>query len=135
MNKNSGEVEKQLKNLFQDALTVIDRAISFMTQMDLDELADCYEKKLDEVILDIEKKKKLQYVGGKFIITYATAEVFSLRMELYFLNNDNQWEKAEALTSKYMKFLKPRAVKELEEKTKIVYDIEPPEESEKEIEE
>jgi len=106
-----------------------------MTQMDLDELADCYEKKLDEVILDIEKKKKLQYVGGKFIITYATAEVFSLRMELYFLNNDNQWEKAEALTLKYMKFLKPRAVKELEEKTKIVYDIEPPKESEKEIEE
>lgn len=135
MNKNSGEVEKQLKNLFQDTLTVIDRAISFMTQMDLDELADCYEKKLDEVILDIEKKKKLQYVGGKFIITYATAEVFSLRMELYFLNNDNQWEKAEALTLKYMKFLKPRAVKELEEKTKIVYDIEPPKESEKEIEE
>ena len=125
MNKNSGEVEKQLKNLFQDTLTVIDRAISFMTQMDLDELADCYEKKLDEVILDIEKKKRLQYVGGKFIITYATAEVFSLRME----------EKAEALTSKYMKFLKPRAVKELEEKTKIVYDIEPPKESEKEIEE
>lgn len=135
MNKNSGEVEKQLKNLFQDTLTVIDRAISFMTQMDLDELADCYEKKLDEVILDIEKKKRLQYVGGKFIITYATAEVFSLRMELYFLNNDNQWEKAEALTSKYMKFLKPCAVKELEEKTKIVYDIEPPKESEKEIEE
>ena len=135
MNKNSGEIEKQIKNLFQDTLTVIDRAISFMTQMDLDELADCYEKKLDEVILDIEKKKRLQYVGGKFIITYATAEVFSLRMELYFLNNDNQWEKAEALTSKYMKVLKPRAVKELEEKTKIVYDIEPPKESEKEIEE
>ena len=106
-----------------------------MTQMDLDELANCYEKKLDEVILDIEKKKKLQYVGGKFIITYATAELFSLRTELYFLNENDQWEKAEALTSKYMKFLKPRAVKELEEKTKIIYDIEPPKKSEMEIKE
>lgn len=135
MNKNSGEAEEKLKNLFQDTLTIIDRAISFMTQMDLDELANCYEKKLDEVILDIEKKKKLQYVGGKFIITYATAELFSLRTELYFLNENDQWEKAEALTSKYMKFLKPRAVKELEEKTKIIYDIEPPKKSEMEIKE
>ena len=135
MNKNSGEAEEKLKNLFQDTLTIIDRAISFMTQMDLDELANCYEKKLDEVILDIEKKKKLRYVGGKFIITYATAELFSLRTELYFLNENDQWEKAEALTSKYMKFLKPRAVKELEEKTKIIYDIEPPKKSEMEIKE
>uniref|UniRef100_UPI003FEEAF20 hypothetical protein n=1 Tax=Megasphaera elsdenii TaxID=907 RepID=UPI003FEEAF20 len=135
MNKNSGEAEEKLKNLFQDTLTIIDRAISFMMQMDLDELANCYEKKLDEVILDIEKKKKLQYVGGKFIITYATAELFSLRTELYFLNENDQWEKAEALTSKYMKFLKPRAVKELEEKTKIIYDIEPPKKSEMEIKE
>ena len=135
MNKNSGEAEEKLKNLFQDTLTIIDRAISFMTQMDLDELANCYEKKLDEVILDIEKKKKLQYVGGKFIITYATAELFSLRTELYFLNANDQWEKAEALTSKYIKFLKPRAVKELEEKTKIIYDIEPPKKSEMEIKE
>ena len=135
MNKNSGEAEEKLKNLFQDTLTIIDRAISFMTQMDLDELANCYEKKLDEVILDIEKKKKLQYVGGKFIITYATAELFSLRTELYCLNENDQWEKAEALTSKYMKFLKPRAVKELEEKTKIIYDIEPPKKSEMEIKE
>ena len=133
--KNNGEYQNKIEKIFQDILIFIDQGISFMTQMDLDELADVYEKKVDEVILDLEKMRNLKYVGGKFIITYVSAEIFSLRMELYFLNKDNKWEKSESITSKYMKYLKPRAVEELEEKKKIIYDIESPKEQMKKNEE
>ena len=135
MKKNNGEYQNKIEKIFQDILIFIDQGISFMTQMDLDELADVYEKKVDEVILDLEKMRNLKYVGGKFIITYVSAEIFSLRMELYFLNKDNKWEKSESITSKYMKYLKPLAVEELEEKKKIIYDIESPKEQMKKNEE
>lgn len=116
--------EANARRFKDDLFRMIDKMVDWTARMDLDELADIYDNQLQRLIRRKEKNEALNYVGGEFVITYVTESVFSLRFTLYFQDQDKQWKKMDAKTSRSMRYLKDRAVKELIEKKQIVYEVE-----------
>lgn len=120
-------IMSNMKNILDDVMTYFEKAVNYLTKMTLDELADVYTKNIDSYILQQEKENNLRYAGGEFSIIYATEKSFSLQIELYFQNKDNEWEKMESAKDNIdMKYLKPEAVQELAQKKKVVFDVEHP---------
>ena len=119
--------QNNLKNFMDFFETLFKQIAEKMTRMDLDELAEYYEKKIDALIIKKDTDELLKYIGGEFTITYVTETVFSLKLALYFQDRKEEWVKIETPSmARDMKYLKERAVIELREKKKIIYDIEHP---------
>ncbi len=122
-----------LKSLFgafgASASNVVDTFLSVVIKpnMELDELAEVYSKKLDSTIRD-EQSKKLKYVGGSFKISYANEKYFNLSFELYFQNENDEWVKKDAKSNpQKTEYLSEKALAELRAKKEIVYEIDEPE--------
>ena len=98
-------------------------------KMGLEELAQVYSEPLDNLILK-EMKNGLKYVGGSFDVKYLKDTVFETSYELYFQNEKNEWIKKEAKSKPQpIEYLKVEAAKELKEKKKVSFEIDPPKET------
>ena len=123
-----------LKSLFgafgATTSNVIDTFLSVIISpnMELDELAEIYSKKLDSIIRD-EQAKNLSYVGGTFKISYADEKFFNLSFELYFQDRDGDYVKKGAKSKpQSTEYLNEKALEELRGKKEIIYEIDEPEE-------
>lgn len=119
----------QFKKLFGvfniTTANVVDTFLSVIISkdMELDELADVYSKKLDGIIRD-QQTKGLSYVGGTFKISYYSENFFYLSFELYFQDKKGEWVKKSAKSKpQNTKYLNEKALFELRGKKKIVYEI------------
>lgn len=129
-NPQQGSAENRMRdweNLMNDVDNFFKRVADKVLRMELDELAEVYEKKIDALILKKEQEELLRYIGGQFIIAYVTEKEFSLKLTLYFQNKQEEWVKLEPKdVIRDMKYLKGEAAAELRKKQQIVYDIEHP---------
>lgn len=105
---------------------VIEKILDVAFKSSINELAEIYSEDIDRIIVESEKNKKLLYIGGEFKVTYVTETVFSIKLSLYYKNENDQWVEESYVTSREMKMLKEESVKELKENKKIVYEIEHP---------
>lgn len=118
------EIGKSLSEIFDEVTTVL--KTTFL-QMTLDELADCYSKKIDKLILIQEKYNDLKYIGGEFKVYYLQDKYFGTSFSLYFQDRDKQWKKTYAKSNpQNMKYLKPEAIQALISKKTVVFEIEHP---------
>lgn len=115
------------EDLMRDVDNFFKRVADKVLRMELDELAEVYEKKIDALILKKEREELLRYIGGQFIIAYVTEKEFSLKLTLYFQNKQEEWVELEPKdVIRNMKCLKAEAAAELQKKQQIVYDIDHP---------
>lgn len=119
----------QFKKLFGvfniTTANVVDTFLSVIISkdMELDELADVYSKKLDGIIRD-QQTKGLSYVGGTFKISYYSENFFYLSFELYFQDeNDELVKKSSKSKPQSTEYLNDKALSELRGKKKMVYEI------------
>ncbi len=61
----------------------------------LEEILDIYEKNIDDYILEVCKKEKLNYISG-YLTVNPTSEVVEIDIECYFQNKRKKWIKKEA---------------------------------------
>lgn len=93
------------------------------TDMELDELAAVYSKKLDGIIR-AQQTKGLSYVGGTFKISYYSELYFYLSFELYFQDENDEWVKKNSTSEpQSTEYLNDKALLELRGKREIVYEI------------
>ena len=93
------------------------------TDMELDELAAVYSKKLDGIIRD-QQTKGLGYVGGTFKISYYSENFFYLSFDLYFQDeNDELVKKSSKSKPQSTEYLNDKAWSELCGKKEIIYEI------------
>ncbi len=115
------------EDLMRDVDNFFKRVADKVLRMELDELAEIYEKKIDALILKKEREELLRYIGGQFTIAYVTEKEFSLKLTLYFQNKQEEWVKLEPKdVIRNMEYLKAEAAAELQKKKQIVYDIDHP---------
>lgn len=119
----------QFKKLFGvfniTTANVVDTFLSVIISkdMELDELADVYSKKLDGIIRG-QQTKGLSYGGGTFKISYYSEKYFYLSFELYFQDKKGEWVKKSAKSKpQNTEYLNEKALSELRGKKKIVYEI------------
>lgn len=130
--KKLGALKVQADALLGALEGFVDSCKDMFTRMDLDELAKFYSNLTDKLILKKEAEENLKYVGGTFSIVYVTQETFSLKLELYFQDAEQEWVAMKSTSAKPVKYLKERALKELFEKKKVSYDVEKPDTNPKE---
>lgn len=115
------------EDLMRDVDNFFKQVADKVLRMDLDELAEIYEKKINALILKKEREELLRYIGGQFTIACVTEKEFSLKLTLYFQNEQKEWVKLEPKdVIRNMKYLKAEAAAELQKKQQIVYDIDHP---------
>lgn len=61
----------------------------------LEEILDIYEKNIDNYILEVSQKEKLNYISG-YLTVNPTSEVVKIDIECYFQNKRKKWIKKEA---------------------------------------
>lgn len=100
-------------------------------KMGLEELAQVYSEPLDNLILKA-MKSGLKYAGGSFNVKYLSDTTFETSYELYFQNEKKEWIKKEAKSKPQpIDYLNEDAEKELKEKEKVSFEIDPPKEPSK----
>ena len=93
------------------------------TDMELDELAAAYSKKLDGIIRD-QQTKGLCYVGGTFKISYYSENFFYLSFDLYFQDENNELVKKSSKSKpQSTEYLNDKALSELRGNKEIIYEI------------
>lgn len=118
------EIGKSLSEIFDEVTTAF--KTTFL-QMTLDELADCYTKKIDKLILIQEKYNDLKYIGGEFKVYSLQDGYFGTSFALYFQDRNKEWKKTSAKSNpQSMKYLKPEAEQELLSKKEVNFEIEHP---------
>ena len=99
-----------------------------MHPLTLEAFADDYSDFLDEQIDLAEKRQNLHYVGGQFIMESADDTHFSISIDLYFQNAQKEWVRMQTPEKTMdLRFLNEPARKELQEKGKVIFEVNAPE--------
>ena len=115
-----------VETVFNGIASIFD--VILKPNMELEEIAKVYGKRLDELII-AEEKNSLTYVGGSFHISYVNEAAFETSYELYFQNKAKEWVKKEAKSKpQKMSFLKEIARSELQNTKKVSFEIDAPKE-------
>lgn len=119
--------ENTLRTYFSMLLKAADEFRKLMRPFSIDKMAGHYSKRLDELILRTEKEQGLQYVGGEFIVTVATAAHFKMAIDLYFQNKEKEWVRVQTESGlRDLRYLNESSRRELQAKRKIVFEVQEP---------
>lgn len=95
--------------------------------MKIEDIADVVSSRLDDVIIEHEKKG-LHYSAGKFYIKYIDEKNFQLEFEMFFKDDENKWHKLSNESElREIKLLEIGAAKTLEKLKIIEFPISAPE--------
>ena len=112
------DVVKQLKNSESDE------------KLSLNMLADCYTKKIDEIILNQENTFNLKYIAGEMKIHYKNEKFFTIEIYLYFQDEKEEWKKTVMSSPDLnIKYLNQESVIKLKDKKIVVFEILHPDEA------
>ena len=99
----------------------------FRPNMSLNDIAEKYSPRIDEIILQ-NQKEGFTYTAGKFKIVFVRKNIFCLKFELYFQDVNKKWHKvansSEAMNAEI--WLSPEARLELQNIKEKVFDVESP---------
>lgn len=92
----------------------------------IDEWAEIAIKGVDKVIEQEVVEENLQYVGGKLCFQYSDINLkyVTISFHLYFLDENNEWKKAEAGSDILASNFTSEALEELKDKSKVEFDVE-----------
>ena len=124
-----GEVfDEQKEQLIAAAKNVAsDTTKSIITgKKTIDEWAEIAIKGVDRVKEQEEAEENLQYVGGKlcFQISDKNSKYVIISFQLYFLNENSEWKKAEASSDILACNFTSESLEELKTKGKVEFDVE-----------
>ena len=95
--------------------------------MKIEDIADVVSSRLDDVIIEHEKKG-LHYSAGKFYIKYIDDKNFQLEFEMFFKDDENKWHKLSNESElREMKLLETGAAATIEKLKVIEFPISAPE--------
>ena len=110
----------------QDLVSIIDSVLNkAITKIDLDEFIKMYSNKIDQFILDTEKKDKIFFVGGKFKI-YLQEEEIHINVECYFQDIEKQWIKKCSENKIDLNRIDDLSIQILKKERSFEFDIEKP---------
>ena len=95
-------------------------------KMSIDEWAEIVIKGVDKVKDRIVNEGELQYVGGKlkFAMSSINENSVTVSFELYFIDTNKKWHKAEASSNLPASKFKSDALQEIQSKGEISFDVE-----------
>lgn len=126
-NKENIDEEKVASTIAKGMTFVLDKFNLTLPRKELEEVAQLYSQRLDELILKEEEQKNYRYVGGDFIILYDEENKFKLKIVLYFNDADGNWIETTATSRpKKLQYLTDTAIAELQTKKQVTFDIEGP---------
>lgn len=126
-NKENIDEEKVASTIAKGMTFVLDKFNLTLPRKELEEVAQLYSQRLDELILKEEEQKNYRYVGGDFIILYDEENKFKLKIVLYFNDTEGNWIEATATSRpKKLQYLTDTAIAELQTKEQVTFDIEGP---------
>ena len=121
-------------DIVQDIFRMLSKTIFDLLkkrEIELDEIAESYSKKLDDCIYE-EQSKGLKYIVGKFKILYENEKFFNLSYALYFQDENNTNDEYIEISGKSnpktqkTEYLSKNALEELRSKKVIEYKIDDP---------
>ena len=97
------------------------------SQIDLEGIVGIYSPQIDKIIKETEREYNCRLGAGRFFISVIDDESFTLRTEIYFVDNDKKFYacKSES-TPQQMKNLTEDSKADLIEKQEVSFDITPP---------
>ena len=95
-------------------------------KMSVEELADISIVGIDKIKDRIVSEGNVRYIGGKLKFSFTDNKKDKVRayFELYFLDEFEKWQKAEADTDIPSSRIKPDALEDIQAKGEIVFEIE-----------
>lgn len=118
---------KSAREMLVDILKKAEDIRNLRRPSSLEELAQKYSRRLDEMIIKAEKEEALHYVGGQFDIIAQSESTFSLKVELYFQNSQKEWVCMRSGSGVLnVRYLNNAARQELIHKKVISFDVEEP---------
>ena len=93
-------------------------------KMTLEEWADVVIKGVDKVKDRIVIEGNLRYIGGKLKFAVAGSDSVNVSFELYFLDDNEQWHKADAEKDIPSSKFTPDSLEEIKAKGVIPYEVE-----------
>ena len=120
-----------INNLFKDLINTIASDIDRFLQsfsgkkVDLDTLANQYEKQILLIAEKTAKQEGMTYAGGIFTIRSVTESRFSYQFSLYFRNTQGDWIEQSGKSREIIStlYLTDEAIKELHEKKEVQYEL------------
>lgn len=118
---------RELAAYFTMLLKAADEFRKLISPFPIDKMAGHYSKRLDNLILRVEREQSLHYVGGEFIVTAETMTQFKIAVDLYFQDEAKEWVRVQTESGlKNIKYLNEASRRELLAKRKIVFEVQEP---------
>lgn len=119
--------DEQKDNIFAAVKnTVRDKTESIITgKKTINEWAEIAIKVIDKSIRQITSENNLKYIGGKlnFQISDAKPEYIILAFQLYFLDENQKWQKTEASSDILASNFTEEALEDLKNSGKIEFEV------------
>lgn len=110
----------------QDLVSIIDSVLNkAITKITLDEVIKMYSDKIDQFILDTEKKSNIFFIGGKFKI-YLQEEEILINVECFFQDIEKQWIKKCCENKVNLNRMDDLSIQKLKKESNFEFDIAKP---------
>lgn len=117
----SQEVKKEIIVAVKDFIKEILRP-----NLELDEMADMYSPKLDELIRSYQRQG-MEYAAGKFRIVHVNEKQFAVSFELYFKDDKGKWQQISNMSeAQDVAYLTEKARETLRTKRVIAWPVDAP---------
>jgi hypothetical protein len=110
----------------QELVSIIDSLLNkTTTKITLDEVIKMYSDKIDQFILDTEKKSNIFFIGGKFKI-YLQEEEILINVECFFQDIEKQWIKKCCENKVNLNRMDDLSIQKLKKESNFEFDIAKP---------